>query len=329
MNVYLNDTPSLVQGYAPLTLTFIPSGFSVTNGAVVKIEYNFGDGSDPVTVKRKLYVDTATASAYPYQSDLGDPRNVEVTHTFYPLISQDPTDFYVTVNVTRSNSFIPFQYVVPVSVLKVSALSGLDEGYFSNIRLVKTRSWGTENNKLLIFETEGPRYLTCMMFSDNQISPSSMPPIVPTVTPTVTPTPTPTPTETTTPTPTPTPSGEPILTVYRYYNYETTEILPDDPINTSTDIGTWTSFNLELYNTGTQPLNVTSIFLSNESDPDEWSMDVTPAEVAPGGWIQAVIYWNPVSTPTFDVSTATLNIVSNDANSPRTVVLNVQYGVPT
>jgi len=167
VEVVLYSYTSEINGNAPLTLTLNPSGYDTNDGAVMSIEYDFGDGTDPVVVNRKLNVTSPQASAYAFQDDLGDPRNIKVSHNYFPSVSGNPQRFMLNVNVTRSHSFAPTTYTVPVDVYKIDAINGLSQGYFEDIHLISGRCYGPLNEKLLVFETSNPRYITFINFNDN------------------------------------------------------------------------------------------------------------------------------------------------------------------
>ena len=164
--VDLDSSTSSISGNAPLTLQLNPSGYDVDAGAIIKIEYSFGDGTPNVIERRKFTVDSPEVSAYAFPSDPGDPRNKIVNHNYFPSVSGTPQVFQLEVSVTAANSFNPTTYTIPVSVFKIDAINGMDEGYFEDIHLIGSRVHGLDNNKLLVFETVNPRYVTFLSFSD-------------------------------------------------------------------------------------------------------------------------------------------------------------------
>lgn len=166
LTVVLNEGTGLQTGYAPLTLTLSPSGYSVDEGPIVKIEYNFNDSTDSIIVKRRLTVNSPEVSAYPYPDDPGDPRNISVTHNLFPSVSSNPQTFNVSVKVTKATTFTPVEYIIPVSVYKVDAINGIAQGFFHDIHLVGSRVSGMDNTKFYTFETVDPRYLTFITHTD-------------------------------------------------------------------------------------------------------------------------------------------------------------------
>lgn len=160
LTVILNESVTSQTGFAPLTLTLNPSGFSINDGPIVKIEYDFNDGTDPIIVKRKLNTDTLSTSAYAFSGDPGDPRNVIVSHTLFPSISSDPQTFNVSIKVTKSTTFTPVVYNMSVYVSKVDAINGVTQGYFEDIHLIGSRVYSTKDTKFYTFETVNPRYIT-------------------------------------------------------------------------------------------------------------------------------------------------------------------------
>lgn len=167
--ITLNDNISSYQvGYAPLTLTLNPSGFSTVGGPVIKIEYDFDDSSDSIIVNRLLNTTNLSGTAYP--NDLGDPRNIPVNHTLIPSASSDPQLYNIKVKVTRGNTFIPTTYTLPLYVYKVNALDGAAQGYFEDIHIINSRVFGADNNKIYTLETVNPRYITFLSHSNRTIA---------------------------------------------------------------------------------------------------------------------------------------------------------------
>ena len=156
---------SAVEGPAPLTLVLNPSALDTSGGPITKLEYNFDDGLPSTIVRRKINVDTPAASAYPYQNDLGDPRNIIVERNLFPSVSSNPQIYNVTINVTQAINFTPTVLSLAVYVFKIDAIDNVDQGYFDDIHLVGTRVYGTDRTKLMIFETSNPRYLTCTTYT--------------------------------------------------------------------------------------------------------------------------------------------------------------------
>jgi len=167
--IILSDNISSYQvGYAPLTLTLNPSGFSTIGGPIIKIEYDFDDASKSVIVNRLLDITNLSGTAYP--NDLGDPRNVPVVHTLIPSASSDPQLYNIKVKVTRGNTFTPTLYTLPLYVYKVNALDGAAQGYFEDIHIINSRVFGADNNKIYTFETVNPRYITFLSHSNRTIA---------------------------------------------------------------------------------------------------------------------------------------------------------------
>lgn len=189
--VVLSEATGSQIGYAPLTLTLNPSGYSVTDGPIVKIEYDFHDGTDSTIVKRRLSVESSEISAFAFTNDPGDPRNVKVTHGLFPSVSGDPQVFNLEISVTKATTFTPVVYNVPINVYKVDAINGLEQGFFGDIHLIGLRAHGDNNTKVMAFETADPRYVTFMTYNDDIANHGFIPTQTPTVTPTSTPTPTP------------------------------------------------------------------------------------------------------------------------------------------
>lgn len=162
----ISTSTNYISGYAPLSLTINPSAINASDYPIIKLEYDFQDGSDSIIVKRELFVDTAVASAYAYPADGGDPRNIIIEHDFYPNIVDNPTIYDLKLKVTKANTFSPIEYDIVVNVFKINTLNSLSSlGYFEDIHLLKTRVWGESNSELFTLETINPRYLTNLIFN--------------------------------------------------------------------------------------------------------------------------------------------------------------------
>jgi len=171
LNVILDETTGTIPltGDAPLTLTLNPSGYSIGDGPIIKIEYNFDSISEPIIVTRKInpIVSPEVLATYAYPTDPGDPRNILVTHTYHPSISTNPHEFTLSVKITKGRIFTPVEYIIPVQVYKISAITGIYPGYFEDIHLINSRISGTDNKKIYALETVDPRYVTFITYTDS------------------------------------------------------------------------------------------------------------------------------------------------------------------
>ena len=147
--VYLNSLSAVVNGFAPFTLTILPSSVPLSN-KVYKIEYNFGDG----TIESQLLKPDSAQE---------DPCLVSKTHT-YILTSSFVRNFEVTVDFYQFNkpSYDRFNFILSLSA---PSLEGLNPDnlsqlsyYFKEVHLIGSRMFGPENEILYMFEGIDPDY---------------------------------------------------------------------------------------------------------------------------------------------------------------------------
>lgn len=292
VTVVLTSSTGWVSGNAPLTLILNPSGYNVDDGAVIKIEYEFGDGTLNTSVKRRLTVDSPEVSAYAFPSDPGDPRNVIVSHNYFPAASGNPQDYSLKVYVTRANTFSPTVYTVPISVYKIDAINGLAQGYFEDIHMIGSRCHGLNNEKLLVFETKNPRYVTFLTFNDNVTIPTQLTP----------------------------PSAGPLSYEFEYFN-------GSDWVNADGEdlsIQQYQSRILRVRNTSDQAITFTIELVNDIVDGFTIDMDGNPytIEIAPGADYQFDV---DSQGPIFSIDDASVVTVTpdNDDLEPKSVNLTV------
>jgi len=145
--VYLNSLSAVVNGFAPFTLTIIPSSVPLTN-KIYKIEYNFGDGS----IESQLLNP---------DSDQENPAFVAKTH-FYILTSSYVQDFQITADFYQFNksSYDRFNFVLSLSAPSLESLNpasfSSSSYYFKELHLIGSRMFGPENEILYMFEGIDP-----------------------------------------------------------------------------------------------------------------------------------------------------------------------------
>jgi len=130
----------------PYTLTFSTSGLDNSLFGILKVLYDFGDG-------------TKKAVSYPIGDDFSGialieaPGDTNVHHDYYPL-SLSGTTYTPSVTVINGN-LVSFVYNVSATFFPASIYE-LDD-----VHLLNSVSLGVSSNQLLnIYETRSPNYVT-------------------------------------------------------------------------------------------------------------------------------------------------------------------------
>ena len=179
-----------IDSVGPTTVSINPSAVNVPYGIIVKIEYLIFDSAhtliDTITVNRRLDTDALSGDlmeyqfaldgttdveilytgeiisfpeyvGYTYQTDLGDPRNVRVSYTFYPNQFIENVRYYIRANVTYSTTTTVVTVEEVTVNIEQSNLLGPADMFASTIHLVSNRMWGHTDKKMFALETTGPR----------------------------------------------------------------------------------------------------------------------------------------------------------------------------
>ena len=141
-----------VSGATPVTLYFNPSCTIPGSFPICRIDWDFGDGTDILTITRRPSTESFIGPiAYP--SDVADPRNVIVDHTYTRYFDTDPSTYTVTMSAYACNTHT-------VDVTNGSFTINNLEIYNTddNIKrdkpahLIGMRSFSTDNNTFMVFE---------------------------------------------------------------------------------------------------------------------------------------------------------------------------------
>jgi hypothetical protein len=132
----------------PYTLTFSPTGLDTSKAAILKIIYNFGDGTN-TTVNRSIVPkfrmgDTLSA---------GDPNAISVSHEYYPQ-SIDSTTVYNPIITVINGNMVENVFNITLSTVPASIYDFNSTHLISNTQ--QSRLSETQN----VFEVEQPNYLT-------------------------------------------------------------------------------------------------------------------------------------------------------------------------
>jgi hypothetical protein len=149
----LNGT--VLNSFAPFTLTINPSAVNGITKKIYKIDYIF----DTETVSQKYFYKTPEVNppiTYPYPQEVGDPRNYIQSQTFF-LPNVYKKDYTVSVDIYQIGIATPTNITFTLS-LSAPKLDGSTNAMFSAVHLSYTRMFGFNNNILYILETEEPKY---------------------------------------------------------------------------------------------------------------------------------------------------------------------------
>lgn len=156
---------------SPLNLTINPKGFyssagnNQTTHKIVKIDYDFGDGS-PIFSQKIFYGNNVSTKGMYLTTDPGDPRNYPTTHLF----NSPPTGETVTYNIkircywvlngNLGENFADFYINLNLkSPILASNPKEFDAKYAEDIHLVSSYMFGPENYILYNLQTYKPTYL--------------------------------------------------------------------------------------------------------------------------------------------------------------------------
>jgi hypothetical protein len=132
----------------PYTITFDPSYLDNQYYSILKIEYDFGDGQT-TTVTRDLIRHLTQGQSL----TAGDPKDVPVTHIYYPLSSSGMTVYNPKITV--------FNASLVANIFNISISSTAASIYeFNDIHLINTSQQFSITETQNIFEVEQPNYLT-------------------------------------------------------------------------------------------------------------------------------------------------------------------------
>jgi hypothetical protein len=131
---------------------------------IIKIEYDFGDGSPHMFIDRKLTYnsdDSGTISTISVDNDIGDPRLQKVKHTYYTSGDVEST-ITATVKIIYASGFTDIKYV------NITCNKFTSNNTFNSVNLIDAQAFTDQSNKettLLTFElgddtTNNPRYLS-------------------------------------------------------------------------------------------------------------------------------------------------------------------------
>jgi hypothetical protein len=142
--VYLNNQEQTISDFAPFKLTIDPSTLSISH-KVRAIEYIWGDGTtDIVKFKPSTTVTNGLES--------GDPR-LFAKDKFYSSKDPNLSTYVVTVKIYAFGTSDILTFTIVLN-LKNPIMDYSINQYFEDIRLIKTKMFGADNNILYTFQTK-------------------------------------------------------------------------------------------------------------------------------------------------------------------------------
>jgi len=143
--VFLDSANQTLSGFAPFTLSIIPSSVSVSN-KVYNIEYIL---DEETTINQRLTIDEG-----------GDPLYIPQIHTYY-LTDTIFKKINIVVNVYTMGSSEPQKFNIDLNLLAPEmetnifdqTESGVLSGFFQEMHLMGTRMFGPNNDILYMFES--------------------------------------------------------------------------------------------------------------------------------------------------------------------------------
>jgi hypothetical protein len=133
---------------SPVTVTATTSATETGSFPICRIDYDFGDGSDRVTISRIMsadYVNHTNISAF---SDLSDPRNITVDHTYNRTTNYQSDTYTISafVYACNTNSYdVDTIDIGPITVPTFNDIVG-------DVHLIENRMYNANDDLLLVFE---------------------------------------------------------------------------------------------------------------------------------------------------------------------------------
>ena len=133
----------------PYTVNFDPTGLDTTAVDILKLVYNFGDGSPEITIDNSVVSDYTFGQA----ASAGSPSGVIISHDYYPQSNSSITTFTPSITAYYSN-IIRYIYNITISSAPISIYE------FDDIHLINNTQQAHSIETQNIFEVETPGYLT-------------------------------------------------------------------------------------------------------------------------------------------------------------------------
>jgi hypothetical protein len=146
INSYVYPTIVLPPLKGPYTINISTSALDTSLFGIIKILYDFGDGSGQM-------VEYPLGSFLKGVALIDTPNNTNVSHTYYPL-SLSGTTYTPSLTVLNGN-LITFVYNISAAVYPGSIYD------FDNVHLLESTSLGVSSSQMLnVFETRKTNYAT-------------------------------------------------------------------------------------------------------------------------------------------------------------------------
>lgn len=146
---YHGTTAAQLKG--PHTIVFSPTALDTSYYAILKIIYDFGDGTMHISERG------VGANAFGATDVTGNPANTNIVHTYWPG-ENNLTTFTPTITVINGNLSLDV-YQLQFTLTQNSVLD------FDKIRLINTAQHVVSVDETLgVFEIENPNYVTNVRF---------------------------------------------------------------------------------------------------------------------------------------------------------------------
>lgn len=134
----------------PYTITFDPTGLDTSSVDIMKIVYNFGDGTPEITVNNEVIVQNFTQGE---SLTATSPSGHIITHDYYPQSNTTITTFNPSITAYYTN-IARWIYNISISSVPLSIYE------FDDIHLISNTQQLTSTETQNVFEVETPDYLT-------------------------------------------------------------------------------------------------------------------------------------------------------------------------
>jgi hypothetical protein len=131
----------------PLTVSINPSATFAGSFPICRMEYDFGDGTEHITISRIIsasYADYYNTSAY--LSNLADPRNFLMTHNYHNTVGGGIFTLNVSAYACNTNSVATTSF--DIGPLVLPSMQNID----GDVHLIENRMYQGDNDVLLVFE---------------------------------------------------------------------------------------------------------------------------------------------------------------------------------
>ena len=154
-------SPVTITGYAPFTIVLQPSSINVGNNVISSITYAFSGSNYEYNYRTSRNFTYCSLSDAVTGANASIDSRSSLYHTLYNSVSGQ-TITYASVSALLFPSLNTITYTLKLEVnnpwLTINPLSSKESSapaVFNEIHLLKSRSWGTNNNQIVVAEGIG------------------------------------------------------------------------------------------------------------------------------------------------------------------------------